>query len=104
MVETPNHPRLRVIKLASTRTARPGEFVEFTIRFDNMGDQKIGNVTLVDNLTTRLEYVEGTAESSLAADFTTNPNDGDSLLLRWEFIDPLPAGQGGVVRFRCRVR
>ena len=73
MVETPNHPRLRVIKLASTRTARPGEFVDFTIRFDNMGDQKIGNVTLVDNLTTRLEYVDATAESSLAADFSTTP-------------------------------
>ena len=56
--------------------ARPGEFVDFTIRFDNIGDQKIGNVTLVDNLTTRLEYVEGTAESSLAADFSTTCQPG----------------------------
>ena len=61
-------------------------------------------MTLVDNLTTRLEYVEGTSESSLAADFSTSPNDGDSLLLRWEFVESLPAGEGGMVRFRCRVR
>ena len=103
-VDTPNHPRLRVIKLASTTMARPGEFVDFTIRFDNIGDQKIGNVTLVDNLTTRLEYVEGTAESSLAADFSTSPNQGDSLLLRWEFVDPVGAGERGRHPFPCRVR
>ena len=103
-VDTPNHPRLRVIKLASTTMARPGEFVDFTIRFDNIGDQTIGNVTLVDNLTTRLEYVEGSAESSLAAEFSASPNEGDSLLLRWEFADPVAAGDGGIVRFRCRVR
>ena len=103
-VDTPNHPRLRVIKLASTTMARPGEIVDFTIRFDNIGDQKIGNVTLVDNLTTRLEYVEGSAESSLAAEFSASLNEGDSMLLRWEFADPVAAGDGGIVRFRCRVR
>ena len=47
-------PRLRLIKLASTGNALPGEEVEFTLRFDNIGDQVIGNVTIVDNLTTRL--------------------------------------------------
>ncbi|HTU27451.1 MAG TPA: hypothetical protein VMF30_18720 [Pirellulales bacterium] len=104
VIDTPNHPRLRVIKLASTTMARPGEFVDFTIRFDNIGDQKIGNVTLVDNLTTRLEYVEGSAQSSLSADFGISLNDGDSVLLRWEFLDPLEAGAGGIVRFRCKVR
>ena len=103
-IDTPNHPRLRLIKLASTMMARPGEFVDFTIRFDNIGDQKIGNVTLVDNLTTRLEYVEGTAQSSLTADFSTSLNEGDSALLRWDFVDPVAAGAGGIVRFRCRVR
>jgi len=103
-IDTPNHPRLRLIKLASTMMARPGEFVDFTIRFDNIGDQKIGNVTLVDNLTTRLEYVEGSAQASLAADFSASLNEGDSVLLRWDFADPVAAGAGGIVRFRCKVR
>ncbi len=103
-IDTPNHPKLRVIKIASTNMARPGEIVEFTIRFDNIGDQKIGNVTLLDNLTTRLEYVEGSAESSREAEFSVQPNEGDSSLVRWDFTEPLPANVGGLVKFKCRVR
>ncbi len=103
-VDVPDHPCLRVIKVASTKTARPGEIVDFTIRFDNMGDQAISHMVLIDNLTTRLEYVAGTAQSSRPAEFSTEQNDGDSLVLRWEFTDPLPLGQGGLVRFHCRVR
>ena len=78
-VDVPNHPRLQVCKIASTNNAQPGETVDFTIRFDNVGDQKIGNVTIVDSLTTRLEYVPGTAISSLKGDFSTQPNEAGSL-------------------------
>ncbi len=97
-------PRLRIIKVASTAQAQPGDEIEFTLRFDNIGDQAIGNVTIIDNLTTRLEYVPGTAECSLTARFVTQENDGESLVLRWEVMDPLEVGQGGIIRFRCRVR
>ena len=103
-VDVPNHPCLRVIKVASTKVARPGDIVEFTIRFDNTGDQAVEHVTLIDNLTTRLEYVEGTSQSSRDSEFFTETNEGDSLVLRWEFKDPLPVGAGGLVRFHCRVR
>ncbi len=103
-VDTPQNPRLRVVKVASTNQARPGDVVDFTIRYDNMGDAPIGNVTLIDNLTTRLEYVEGSAKSSRDAAFFADPNAGDSLALRWEFAEPLDPGQGGLVRFQCRVR
>ena len=103
-VDVPNHPKLRVFKVASTMVAQPGEVVDFTIRFDNVGDQSIKNVTLLDNLTPRLEYVPESTQSSRAADFSTQANEGDSLVLRWDFRDELPAGQGGVVRFQCRVR
>ena len=103
-VDVPNNPRLQVVKVASKQMALPGEIVEFTIRFDNVGDQAIGNVTLVDNLTTRLEYVADSAKSSRTAEFFTQPNVGDSLVLRWEFAEPLGAGEGGLVRFQCKVR
>ncbi len=104
-VDTSRGPaKLRVIKVASEQTALPGETVNFTIRFDNIGDQPIGNVTVVDNLTTRLEYIPGTAQSSRKSEFLTQPNEGGSLVLRWEITDPLPVGAGGVVRFQCRVR
>ncbi|MDD4269542.1 MAG: DUF11 domain-containing protein [Pirellulaceae bacterium] len=102
--EPPTNPRLRLIKVASTPNALPGETVEFTLRFDNLGSQLIGNVTLIDNLTTRLEYVEHSAECSLDADFSTQPNEGQSLALRWEITEPMAPGDGGVIRFQCRVR
>ena len=103
-VEEPNHPSLRVIKTASNTSARPGDIVDFTIRFDNLGDQEIQRVVLIDNLTTRLEYLPESAQSSRPAEFSSELNQGDSLVLRWEFTAPLPVGQGGLVRFHCRVR
>jgi len=78
--------------------------VWFTIRFDNVGNQLIGNVTIIDNLSPRLEYVADSAQCSLPAQFFTEPNEGDSVALRCEVTDPLQPGQGGVIRFRCRVR
>ncbi len=103
-VDVPNNPCLRIIKCASQKTAKPGDIIDFTIRFDNTGDQRIKKVMLIDNLTTRLEYVPQTAQSSRRAEFSTQANDGDSLMLRWDFVDPLLPGEGGLVRFDCRVR
>ncbi len=99
-----NSPKLRVIKVASTQSAQPGEFVDFTLRYDNVGDQPLGNIVLVDNLTTRLEYVPDSAQSSLKARFAVEPNEADSLVLRWEIDEDIKPGEGGIVRFRCRVR
>lgn len=97
-------PCLRIIKVASKKLAQPGDEVEFTLRFDNVGNQTIGNVTIIDNLTTRLEYVPDTAECDLKANFMTQENTGESLVLRWEIIDPLEVGKGGIIRFKCKVR
>jgi len=102
--DEPCNPELRVIKVASTQVARPGDFVEFTIRFDNTGDQTLENIALLDNLTTRLEYVAESAQSSVEAEFSTVVNEGDSLVLRWDFKEPIKPGDGGLVRFKCRVR
>jgi uncharacterized repeat protein (TIGR01451 family) len=100
----PGSPQLRLCKLASKGNAELGEEVEFTLRYDNIGEQVIGNVTIVDNLSTRLEYVPDTAKSSVDADFITQSNDGGSLILRWEIRDPVKPGEGGVLRFRVKVR
>ncbi|MEW4454184.1 hypothetical protein AB1L30_16035 [Bremerella sp. JC817] len=102
--ELAGEPRLRVVKLADKGAAEPGDIVEFTLRFDNVGTQVMGNVTLLDNLTPRLEYVEGSAQCDLEATFLTQPNEAGSQLLRWEITNPLEAGQGGIIRFQCRVR
>jgi len=103
-VNEPAHPRLRLIKVASTQFANPGDEVDFTLRFDNVGNQPIGNVTIVDDLTGRLEYLPGTAQCSLPAGFSTQASASGSLVLRWEITNPLKPGDGGIARFHCRVR
>jgi uncharacterized repeat protein (TIGR01451 family) len=103
-IEPPGHPKLRVVKVASTPFAQPGDEVDFTIRFDNVGDQTIGNVTIVDSLSTRLEFVPDSAQCSVDAQFSTQPNEGDSVVVRCEVTNPLEPGKGGILRFRCRVR
>jgi uncharacterized repeat protein (TIGR01451 family) len=102
--DEPNRPRLRLLKLASCSHALPGEEIEFTLRFDNIGDQVIGNVTIVDNLATRFEYVPESAKSSVDANFLTEPNAAGSTILRWEIKDPVDPGKGGILRFRVKVR
>jgi uncharacterized repeat protein (TIGR01451 family) len=104
VVDLPEHPRLRVVKIASTNRAHSGDDIDFTIRFDNTGDQTIRNVTILDSLTPRLEYVPDSAKASRDANFCTAANEGDSLTLKWEFTEPLPPGEGGLVRFHCKVR
>lgn len=100
----PGNPKLRVVKVASTPFAQPGDEVDFTIRFDNIGNQTIGNVTILDSLNTRLEYIPESAQCSVDAKFYTQPNEGDSVIVRCEVTDPLEAGHGAILRFRCRVR
>ena len=102
--DEPNRPCLRIVKCASTDAAQPGDEVEFTLRFDNAGDAPINDLVIVDNLTTRLEYVEGSAKASRDADFSTARNDAGSLVLRWELDGVLKPGEGGVLTFRTRVR
>jgi uncharacterized repeat protein (TIGR01451 family) len=100
----PNKPVLRIVKLASCGSAKPGEIVEFTLRVDNIGNREMGNVTVVDNLTTRLEYVPDSAKASVAADFSTEPNDGGSEILRWEIKDPVAKNTGFILQFKVKVR
>jgi len=100
----PKTPQLRLIKLASTGTAKPGDEIEFTLRFDNIGSQVLGNVTVMDHLITRLEYIEASAKSSVEADFSALPRNDGSVVLRWEITEPIEAGQGGLLQFKCKVR
>lgn len=101
--ELEGKPRLRICKIASNCDAQVGETIEFTLRFDNVGDQKIGNVTVIDHLTPRLEYIKDSQSSTVASEFKVQENS-DTLVLRWEITDPLEVGQGGLIRFRCKVR
>ena len=96
--------KLRLIKVASKESALPGEIVEFTLRFDNLGNQLLGNVTILDDMTGRLEFLPGTAVASLQSGFVPQLNERGTLTLRFEIMDPLAPGDFGVIQFQCRVR
>lgn len=100
----PGKPRLRVVKVASTSFAKPGEDVYFTIRFDNIGEESLENVTIIDSLNTRLEYAADSAQCSVEAQFSSKPNEGGSVAVSCMLSQPLEPGEGGILRFRCRVR
>ena len=91
--------------MASTPFAQPGDEVDFTLRFDNVGNQPIGNVTILDSLNTRLEYVADSAQCSVDGEvLAPSPTRAARWCVRCEVTDPLQPGQGGILRFRCRVR
>ncbi len=96
--------RVRLCKIASEQIASPGDTISFTIRFDNVGETPVSNIVIADSLAPRLEYVDNSQQSSLKARFSTKPNEAGSVVLRWELENPLPASEGGLVRFSCIVR
>ncbi|WP_153556992.1 DUF11 domain-containing protein [Roseimaritima sediminicola] len=102
--EFPDAGRLRIAKLADKHNALPGDIVTFLLRVDNVGDSPVHDIVLTDNLTTRLEYVEGSQTCSVGAEFETQQNQGASLRLSWRLTDRLGVGESASIRFRCRVR
>ena len=67
--EVNRQPRLCLTKTLSSPAAEPGEVVLVTIHYDNVGDSAIDNLRIVDNLTTRLEFVADSDFSSHRALF-----------------------------------
>lgn len=95
---------LRIEKSADRTTARPGDVITFTIRIRNIGDLKIEDVLVMDNLTPRLEYVKESMQTDLPVNFTTEDNREGSELLKWEFQEPLKGQTSGTITFQVKVR
>jgi uncharacterized repeat protein (TIGR01451 family) len=95
---------LCLCKWADRHAAQVGEVVTFTLRYSNQGGKPMTDVAVTDSLSTRLEYIPGTAKSDRDAVFTTQENEVGSLILRWEISGQLLPGGSGVVRFQARVR
>lgn len=96
--------QLRIVKLADVETARPGDIVTFTLRFDNLGQRDLFGVRIIDNLTPRLEYIEGSVVCARPGSLTVEPNGEGSSILIFELDDPLAGESGDVITFQCRVR
>ncbi len=95
---------LRIVKLADKNTAVPGDQIEFTIRYDNLGGREVHHIRIVDNLTPRLQYVDDSATSDRAGRLVLQDNGEGSQILIWELDEPLKGKTGGVVTFKARVR
>jgi uncharacterized repeat protein (TIGR01451 family) len=96
--------RIRLCKVASEQMANPGDIISFTIRFDNVGEQPLKSLVITDSLAPRLEYLDKSQQASVPADFSISPNNAGSSVLRWELENGLKPGEGGLVRFSCKVR
>ena len=95
---------LRIVKLADKNTALPGDVIEFTLRYDNLGPNAVHHVRIVDNLTPRLLYVDDSATSDRDGRLVVEDNGEGSLVLVWELTEPLQPKTGGVVTFKAKVR
>jgi uncharacterized repeat protein (TIGR01451 family) len=104
-VEDPRGPgQLRVVKLADKSVAEIGDTIEFTIRIDNLGGLELSDVVLVDNLTPRLEFVDGSATTTIDGEFLVEDNGEGSSKLTFRLAEPLQGKTGGVLTFQCVVR
>ena len=103
-IDEKDNENLRIVKLADKNTAVPGDQIEFTIRYDNLGTREVYHIRIVDNLTPRLEYVDDSATSDRAGRLVLQDNGEGSQILIWELDEPLKGKTGGVVTFKARVR
>jgi uncharacterized repeat protein (TIGR01451 family) len=81
-----------------------GEVVTITIRYANTGANPVTDVVVSDSLSGRLEYIEGSAQSDRASNFTVAENEVGSVIVRWELPGTILPGQSGTVKFRAKVR
>jgi uncharacterized repeat protein (TIGR01451 family) len=95
---------LCLFKWADRDSAKVGDVVTLFLRYANQGQRPLTDVAVSDSLTSRLEYVPGSAQSSRPAVFTMQANEAGSMLLHWEISGTLHAGDTGVIRFQVKVR
>ncbi len=91
-------------KWADRCEAAPGEFVTFTLRLTNQTGKALADVAIVDNLSGRLEFDQGSANCSRDAVFLIQENEVRSSKLRWEITGLVQPGETVVVRFRAKAR
>ncbi len=95
---------LTIVKIVDKTVAKPGDELTFTIRFDNTGDRPLQNVRVVDNLSPRLKYIDGSVDSNRDGKLDTEDNQRGSQVLSFTFDGELKGHTGGWISFKCIVR
>lgn len=97
-------------RLALTKTVdppgpyQPGDEITITLRYANNTRQEIRDLVVSDNLSGRLEYIEGSAAADRRSTVTTSENEAGSRVIRFDIPGPIPPNAGGVAVFKVRVR
>jgi uncharacterized repeat protein (TIGR01451 family) len=99
----PDKP-LVLIKCADKTSAQVGDIVTFSLKYTNVGGRPLTDVAVIDSLSGRLEYVEGSTQSDREAVFTLRENEAGSAQLRWEVSGTLQPGESGRIKFQVKVR
>lgn len=99
---------LKITKRASTAVAKSGDTITFTLLFRNVGDRPVSSVRIIDNLTPRLVYIDGTAQVDIpggaAGNLSVLPNKEGSQILEFTLDEPLKGQTTGKITFDTRVR
>jgi uncharacterized repeat protein (TIGR01451 family) len=97
---------IHVVKLADRDMAQSGDTITFTIRFENTGDFDVYDVSIVDNLTPRLDYVPGSAriDDQHPGEVIVEDNGEGSSILTFNLDEALKGHDRGEITFEARVR
>ncbi len=97
---------IHVVKLADHDMAQSGDTITFTIRFQNTGDFDVYDVSIVDNLTPRLNYLPGTAkiDGDHPGEVVIEDNGEGSKILTFNLDNALKGHDEGEITFEARVR
>ena len=99
---------IHITKEASSLIAQSGDVITFKINFRNIGDYNVHDVRIIDNLTPRLQYVEGTGQidttNGTGGGLTAVPNPEGSQTLEFILDDPLKGGESGSITFKAKVK
>ena len=99
---------VHIMKEASTQIAKPGDTIIFRLHFRNTGELNVHDVRIIDNLTPRLIYTDGSGQIQIAnqsgGSLTVAPNKEGSQTLVFELDEPLQGGQTGTISFEAVVR
>ena len=98
--------QIHVVKLADRDMAQSGDTITFTIRFQNTGDFDVYDVSIVDNLTPRLDYLPGTAkiDGDHPGEVVIEDNGEGSKVLTFNLDNALKGHDAGEITFDARVR
>ena len=98
---------MHITKTASPLVAKAGDTITFTIQFRNTGDLNLQDVRIIDNLTPRLTYIDGTGQIAVGqaagGGLKVIPNQEGSQTLIFELDEPLGGGQSGSITFKAMV-